>query len=48
MGIYRLTHNTEASGFNLTLFPWKQAVWPGTLESVTKDSLNRLYSGKKF
>ena len=46
MGIFRLKHKSERQGHSLTLFPWKQAVWPGTLDPVTKDSLNRLYSSK--
>ena len=43
VGIYRLKYKNECQGHSLTLFPWQQAVWPGTLDPVTKDSLSRLY-----
>ena len=46
VGIYRLKSKSEGQGHSLTLFPWQRAVWPGTLDSVTKDSLSRLYQGE--
>ena len=46
VGIYRLRCNKEFNRYDLTLFPWQHAVWPGTLDPVTKDNVNRLYNGK--
>lgn len=47
VGIYRLTYKNESQGYSLTLFPWQRAVWPGTLDPVTKDSLSLLYGSKQ-
>ena len=46
VGIYRLRCNKEFNRYRLTLFPWQHAVWPGTLDPVAKDNVNRLYNGK--
>lgn len=49
VGLYRMTCSQTESGakHTITLFPWKCAVWPGTLDAVLFDPefSVKMYSG---
>ncbi|XP_052280392.1 asparagine synthetase domain-containing protein 1-like isoform X2 [Dreissena polymorpha] len=49
IGIFKLTPPASQTGcYSITVFPWRLAVWPGTLEPVQQDFSNRLSAGQSL